>query len=140
MRVLMPLPRADFDPSEAAVSWQILTAAGHAVVFATPDGAPATADPIMVSGIGLDFWSRIPGLRALKFAGLLLRAAANARAAHAQLVAAPAYREPLPHCEARCTDFDALLLPGGHAPGMRPYLESATLQTLVAEFFAADKP
>lgn len=33
------------------------------------------------------------------------------------------------------TPFDALVLPGGHAKGMRPYLESAVLQGLVGRFF-----
>ena len=46
MNVLMPLPHADFDPSEAAVSWKILRAAGHDVMFATPDGCVAAADPV----------------------------------------------------------------------------------------------
>ena len=38
--VLMPLPAADFDPTEVAVTWQVLSAAGHDVVFATPSGQP----------------------------------------------------------------------------------------------------
>ena len=40
-RVLMLLPARDFDPSEAAVSWEVLTRAGHTVWFATPDGRTA---------------------------------------------------------------------------------------------------
>lgn len=36
--------------------------------------------------------------------------------------------------------FDALVLPGGHAKGMRPYLESTVLQNLVARFFAPQAP
>ncbi|HNJ98079.1 MAG TPA: type 1 glutamine amidotransferase domain-containing protein, partial [Ilumatobacteraceae bacterium] len=36
--------------------------------------------------------------------------------------------------------FDGLVLPGGHAPGMRQYLGSATLQAKVAEFWAMGKP
>jgi putative intracellular protease/amidase len=43
-RVLFLLPALDFDPSEAAVSWQVLVNAGHVVCFATPDGRPAVAD------------------------------------------------------------------------------------------------
>src|SRR3954466_5970136 len=66
MKILVPLPRADFDPSEVALSWQILAAAGHTIVFATPDAKPASADPAMVSGCDLDFWSRVPGLRGIK--------------------------------------------------------------------------
>ena len=37
-RILVPLPRADFDPTEAAVPWRILVDIGHEVRFATPDG------------------------------------------------------------------------------------------------------
>ena len=37
-------------------------------------------------------------------------------------------------------DFDALLLTGGHAPGMRVYLGSGVLQSAVANFFAQEKP
>jgi len=140
MKVLMPLPRADFDPSEVAVSWRVLHEAGHDVAFATLDGAKACADPVMVSGCGLDFWSRIPGLRGLKLTGLLLRADRRARRAHCELVENVAFCKPLIYTQVRSADFGALLLPGGHAQGMREYLENTTLQCLVAEFFEADKP
>jgi len=140
MKVLMPLPHEGFDPSEAGLSWKILAAAGHEIVFATPQGAMSAADPIMVTGIGLDFWSRVPGLRKLKLVGLMLRADANARAAYAELVGDAAFRAPLSYAQIRSADFGALLLPGGHAQGMREYLESASLQRVVAEFFDAGKP
>jgi putative intracellular protease/amidase len=140
MKVLMPLPRADFDPSEAAVSWKILRDAGHDVVFATPDGAPARADPVMVSGIGLDFWSRVPGLRRVVVVGLPLRANRDARCAHRELVDNAAFRRPLRWDRVDAHAFGALLLPGGHAQGMREYLESASLQRLVAAFFDAGQP
>lgn len=136
----MPLPRADFDPSEAAVSWRILSDAGHDVVFATPDGRVANADPVMTTGLGLDFWSRVPGVNRLKLVGLPLRANRNARAAYRALVDNAAFRAPLTHAQVRVQDFDALLLPGGHAQGMREYLESAALQRVVAGFFDAGKP
>ena len=55
--VLIPIPDRDFDPTEVAVSWQVLRANGHRVVFATESGAPGIADDIMVTGRGLDFWS-----------------------------------------------------------------------------------
>ena len=140
MKVLMPLPRTDFDPSEAAVSWAILAAAGHDVVFATPDGDPAHADPIMVTGMGLDCWSLIPGLRRLKLIGLALRADSNARAAYRELVENDAFLKPLRHDAIGHADFGALLLPGGHAQGMLEYLESTVLQRVVAGFFDAGKP
>jgi putative intracellular protease/amidase len=140
MKVLMPLPRAGFDPSEAALSWKFLREAGHDIGFATPDGRAAIADPIMLSGIGLDFWSPIALLREIKLVGLLLRADSNARSAHGELTKDPHYAAPTSYALLRSTDFDALLLAGGHAQGMREYLESAILQNVVGEFFDAGKP
>ena len=40
----------------------------------------------------------------------------------------------------RVEDYDALLLPGGHAPRMRQYLGSRVLQQRVAQFWALDRP
>jgi putative intracellular protease/amidase len=140
-RVLIPLPRRDFDPTEAAVSWKVLRSLGHEVVFATPDGQPAAADHIMVTGEGLDPWSRIPVLRRIKLIGAVLRADAEGRRAYAAMEADPAYESPLRwnHVDAR--ELDGIVLPGGHrARGMREYLESDRLQNLVVEFFKAGKP
>jgi hypothetical protein len=58
--ILLPIPDRDFDPTEVAVSWQVLTGEGHSVVFATESGAQAAADDIMVTGRGLDSWSAVP--------------------------------------------------------------------------------
>ncbi|RDS83183.1 type 1 glutamine amidotransferase domain-containing protein [Dyella psychrodurans] len=139
--VLIPLPHRDYDPSEVAVPWRVLTQAGHNVMFATPDGGIAAADPIMLSGEGLDPWGWIPGLRKLPLFGLLLRANHDARRDHAALVTDAAFCAPLRWDAVQAADFDGLLLPGGHcARGMRKYLESDRLKNLVAEFFAADKP
>ena len=140
MKILCPLPRRDFDPTEAAVSWKILRDAGHELVFATPDARPAAADPIMLSGAGLDLWGFIPGLRWLRLIGLALRAHKPAREAYAAMSADSAYRRPLGYAQIRVEDFDALLLPGGHAKGMREYLEDTTLQAAVVGFFDAGKP
>jgi putative intracellular protease/amidase len=43
MRVLMPLPDRDFDTTEVAVPWQVLTAAGHEVGFVVRDGSYVSA-------------------------------------------------------------------------------------------------
>jgi hypothetical protein len=94
----------------------------------------------MVDGIGLDFWSCIPGLRHLKLIGLSLRADRRGRAAYSALVHNAAFLSPLPWAQVRSDDFDALLLPGGHACGIREYLESEILQHIVTEFFDANKP
>lgn len=139
--VLIPLPSRDFDPTEVAVSWKVLKAAGHTVSFATPDGRRGHADPLMLSGEGLDLWGFLPVLRKIRLVGLTLRANRAARDAYRELEYDPAFLQPLAYRELRGDAFDGLLLPGGHwSRGMRVYLESAELQALVAGFFDNDKP
>ncbi len=112
--------------------WRVLTEAGHACIFATPDGMPAQADPRMLKGIDL-------GLL-----GPMLRAQANAVADHDRMAQSAAYREPISWSAIAdglaAQRFDAVLLPGGHAPGMREYLESPLLQSAVSAFFERDLP
>ena len=140
-RVLIPLPARDFDPSEAAVSWRVLSNAGHTVSFATPDGKPALADDMMLTGEGLDPWGAVPLLRHLPLIGLLMRANGDARKAYAAMVVDPGYAAPSRWDAIDAASFDGLLLPGGHrARGMCQYLESEKLKNCVAEFFAAGKP
>lgn len=139
--VLIALPSRDYDPTEVGVSWHILTAAGHRVVFATPDGRPAAADPLMLSGEGLDLWGWVPLLRRLKLLGLVLRANRDARRVHAAMCRDPAFATPVRYADLTVADYDGLVLPGGHwARGMRDYLEDPGLQHFVGAFFDADKP
>jgi putative intracellular protease/amidase len=134
--VLIPIPDTDFDPTEVAVSWQVLTGQGHVVVFSTESGRPAAADDIMVSGRGLDVWSKVPGLGRVVVVGRFLRAHRDARAAYAEMLESTAYQHPIAWTDAGLDDVDALLLPGGHrARGMRSYIDSEVLQGLVAEAF-----
>jgi len=126
--VLIPIPRHDFDPTETAVPWKILKSFGHTIKFATPDGLPGEADRRMVDGQGL---------------GLLkpmLIADANGRAAYAEMVASAEFRHPQRYDMLNIDEVDALVLPGGHAPRMKAYLESRELQALVAAAFAQGKP
>jgi putative intracellular protease/amidase len=139
--VLIVLPKRDFDPSEVAVTWKVLGNAGNSVIFATPDGLPAAADPLMLSGEQLDLWGRIPALRQLKVLGLALRANADARRAYASMRTSPSFGAPVPYSTLRIDQYDGLVLPGGHwARGMRQYLEDTHLQRFVGDFFDADKP
>jgi putative intracellular protease/amidase len=141
MTVLVPLPAYDFDPTEVAVSWRVLSAAGHDVRFATPSGQPARADDLMVTGRGLDPWGAIPGVNRVTLVGRILRADKAARAAYAELLADEAFGSPLHWGAARRSAFDALLLPGGHrARGMRAYLESPEVQQMAVDSFRAAKP
>ena len=128
MRVLLPLPSTDFDPTECAVPWRLLTAAGHEVIVATPDGRPGRVDARMVTGEGLGPWRG------------LLRATDEGLAAFAAFEASIAFRAPRRWDALHARDFDALLLPGGHARGMRPYLESSELREVTAKMSDAGRP
>lgn len=134
--VLIPIPDMDFDPTEVAVSWQVLTGDGHTVVFSTDSGRPGAADDIMVTGRGLDVWSKVPVLGRAVVVGRFLRANRDARTAYAQMLKSAEYQHPIAWADARLDDVDALLLPGGHrARGMRSYIDSAILQRLVVDAF-----
>jgi putative intracellular protease/amidase len=135
--VLIPIPDRDFDPTEVAVSWQVLRANGHQVVFATESGSPGVADDIMVTGRGLDFWSAIPVLGAVTVVGRMLRANKDARRAYQDMLQSLEYQLPSSWAEATLDGIDALLLPGGHrARGMRSYIDSDALHRLVVDAFA----
>ena len=126
--ILIPLPRKDFDPTEAAVPWFELNRRGHQVCFATPDGAMAEADPRMVQGLGLGPWKS------------LLRADANGRTRYAAMMEDPKFKQPWSYERALSEPTGGLLLPGGHARGMREYLESEAVQDIVANAFERDIP
>jgi protease I len=114
------------------VPWRVLAEAGHDCVFATPDAMPARADERMLKGTGL-------GLL-----GPMLRAQASAVADHDRMTQSAAWRASIAWSDIAAgmdaARFDALLLPGGHAPGMREYLESPLLQAAVARFFEERRP
>ncbi len=134
--VLIPIPDRDFDPTEVAVSWQVLRAEGHRVVFATESGAPGVADDIMVTGRGLDAWSALPVVGAITILGRALRANKDARNAYREMQNSPEYQNPTRWADATLGGVDGLLLPGGHrARGMRSYIDSDTLHRLVVDAF-----
>jgi protease I len=125
---LFPLPARDFDPTESSVPWRALIDAGHEVAFATPDGQPAAADPRILSGRGFAMWRPF------------LRARPHARTTYAEMASSEPYLHPLRYEQIDPDAFDAVVLTGGHAPGMKPYLESSKLQALVAKYMGEDKP
>ncbi len=126
-RVLLPLPDRDFDVTEVAVPWKLLRDAGHEVVFATERGAAGAvpaADPLLLTGV---VFGR-------------LGAADEPKAWYAEMSESREFRRPVLWSTVDPRDFGGLLLPGGHAPGMRQYLGNADLQRKVAEFSALDRP
>jgi len=134
-KIIIPLPNFDFDPSEAAIPWKILTDKGYEVYFATPDGKMAYGDEMMLSGEGLDPWGWIPGLKKLKLIGLTLRANRNARSAYQLMLQDKHFQTPTLYSSLKVENYDGLILPGGHAPRIKPYLEDETLRSFVIDFF-----
>ncbi len=126
--VLIPVPQIDFDPTEVSVPWKILKQKGYKIIFATPTGSPAGADPLMVTGKGLGILS--PVLKAKNDDVILYR----------ELEKSDEFLNPKKYESVKPDSFDVLLLPGGHAKGMRTYLESEVLQSLVGKTFAEGKP
>jgi putative intracellular protease/amidase len=121
--VLMPLPSNDFDPTEAAVPWKRLRAANVDVVFATPDGRPASCDPVTLRGVVFGQIGARP----------------DDIETYRELEEDPAFRSPIRYEEIETSGFQGIHLCGGHAPGMKPYLESDILQQKAVEFFTSGR-
>ncbi len=122
--ICFPLPDTDFDVTEVAVPWKMLTRAGHRITFSTEKGATPTGDPLLLRGV---LWGQ-------------LGADPEPKAFYEELTSASAFLRPVPWGNIEVPTFDALVLPGGHAPGMRQYLASEVLQDKVRQFFALGKP
>jgi len=121
--ILIPLPDHDFDPSESAIPWKVCISRGWKVTFSTVHGNVAQADPHLLKG-------PLPGL---------LSAGANARAAYQHMTQDLSYRHPILYAEIDPEQYQAILLPGGHASGVRGYLESQVLQNKVLQFWQQGK-
>jgi putative intracellular protease/amidase len=121
--ILIPLPDHDFDPTECAIPWKVCTSRGWKVAFSTEHGNVAQADPNLLKGPILG----------------PLGAGAKAVAAYRQMTQDPAYQHPIPYAEIDPDRYQAILLPGGHAPGMRQYWESPILQNKVLQFWQQGK-
>jgi putative intracellular protease/amidase len=62
------------------------------------------------------------------------------KAFYAELTQAPEFRTPIAWSALHPPDYDALLLPGGHAPGMKQYLGSEPLQKHISAFWSLQRP
>jgi putative intracellular protease/amidase len=125
MNVLIPLPDRDFDVTEVAVPWRLLTRAGHTITFATEQGGvPPAADPRLLTGV---VFGR-------------LGAAPEPIAFYREMCASSEFGSPISWDGIEPSRYDGLMLPGGHAPGMRQYLGSALLQQRAVQFWKLDRP
>lgn len=125
--IIIPLPHYGFDPTEAAVPWCYLKKQDVEIVFATPDGQVASADSRLLTGKGFGLFKRV------------LMAETSARDNYQEMISSDSFKNPITYSEIEVTDYDGILLPGGHDKGMKSYLESVILQKKVAEFFSAKK-
>ncbi|HRG45547.1 MAG TPA: type 1 glutamine amidotransferase domain-containing protein [Leptospiraceae bacterium] len=126
--ILIPIPRNDFDPSETSIPWKILTSNGFQVEFTTPDALPGEADNIMLTGHGLGVWKKV------------LMARKDSLLAYSEMTKSNSFRNPKSYNTLKPSDYEGIILPGGHAKRMKDYLESKTLQQFVGDFFLTGKP
>lgn len=123
--ILIPLPDRDFDVTEVAVPWRLLTRSGHRVVFATERaGTLPVADPLLLTGV-------IFGQ---------LGAEPEPKRFYEELTHSEEFSLTLAWEAIEPSEYDGLLLPGGHAPGMRQYLGSEVLQRKVGDFWQLERP
>lgn len=123
-RILIPLPDHDFDVTEVAVPWEAATRAGHELVFATEAGAEPACDPLLLRGVLFGQLGADP----------------EPKRFYEAMTQTEAFRHPLPWGSLEPGAFEGLLLPGGHAQGMRQYLGSEALQSFVGAFFRLGRP
>jgi putative intracellular protease/amidase len=122
-RVVMPLPDRDFDTTESSVAWATFVRSGCDVIFATEHGRAPECDPHLLK---TGWFNPLP-------------AGAEALAAYRAMTARPEFQRPITYLDIKADDFDAIHLSGGHAPGMRQYLDSEVLQRAVVDFHRAGK-
>lgn len=123
-RVIVPLPDRDFDITEVSVPWRLLTRAGIEVVFATERGTIPTGDPLLLTGVVFG----------------QLGAEREAKTFYRELVLTPGFQKPLSYDDVDPASFDGMLLAGGHAKGMRQYLESDVLRQKVRAYWELRRP
>ncbi len=127
MTILIATSTTDFDPTEVAIPWEILHRGGQEIVFATDTGKIGSADQRMLDGHGLGILKP------------LLIAQRPAQDAYNRMLADEAFKNPISYQDINIDDYSGLILPGGHAKGIIPYLESKPLQNAISQFFDANK-
>lgn len=127
MKVLVLLPECDYDPTESGVPWAAMNSAGHEVYFATPDGEPGHADNRLVD-------------KGFSLLSPFLMTRKNDIKKYQSMAASQRFVKPLSYDEVKPAVFDALFIPGGHAPGMKTMIDSEVAQEICCHFFATDKP
>jgi putative intracellular protease/amidase len=124
LKVLIPAYR-DFDPTEIAVPWKLLKEWGATipdgiveVTFTTIDGQPAECDSLVLRGPIFGFFG----------------ASKEATKAYREMIKSEEFLHPLRWEDTDFDAYDGVWLGGGHAKGVREYLESEVLQSKLANF------
>ncbi len=82
---------------------------------------------LMLRSENLGIWKSILGARK------------DAVAAYYEMEKTKAFSQPLKYSDVHPKDYDAIFLPGGHDKGVKEFLESETLQSLIVDFFKSKK-
>lgn len=125
-RILIVLPEFDYDPSEVVIPWKLLSAKSFDVVFSGP--VHTAADPHTLTGDGLGLFKSI------------LKARDSIIPLYESMLQCRGYQNKFPWEKINPLEYDAMILPGGHAPGMKSYLESDLLAKKILEFYQTGKP
>mgnify|MGYP000431874633 FL=1 len=127
MKVLILLPSLDYDPTESAVPWKAMMRAGHSLTFSTPEGLPAYADQRLVD----KGFSLLTPFLMTKNVDI---------AKYREMITHESFLKPLAYAAVVAEEYDALFIPGGHAPGMKTMMESKAAQSICCYFMAENKP
>jgi len=119
MKVLIPLPDKDFELTEVAIPWKLFKEKGYDIVFATESGSPGETDQKLITGV-------IFGQ---------LKAKSKAIEIYREMRETVEFKNPIRYMDIEPSGYNLLHLPGGHAKGMRQYLENIVLQEKVLAFF-----
>ncbi|MFI9408009.1 type 1 glutamine amidotransferase domain-containing protein [Nocardia sp. NPDC052316] len=125
--ILFLLPARDYDPTESAVPWAALRDAGVPVRFATPEGRVALADERLVE-------------QGFSILSPLLMTRPDALHDYDRMREDPDFQSPLAYADVVDHEVSGVVVPGGHAPGMKSMLESTTAQGIFGRALLADKP
>lgn len=123
--VIIPAYR-DFDPTELSIPWKLLSDWGPSnvkITFTSINGKPAECDPLVLKGPLFGF----------------LGASKEAKEAYAAMIISEEFLHPLKWEETDLDAYDGVWLGGGHAKGVKEYLDSKVLQTKLAAYMPKTK-
>jgi len=126
LSVLIFLPEYDFDPTEVVVSWKCLTSYGINVFFTTEKANESTCDMIQMKKGGVVFG--------------ILSASDDIKRTYKDMCKSNNFKKPILWNEVNVENFHGIILPGGHATGVKPYLESEVVREKVIQFWKLKRP